>query len=192
MTAIILAGGKSSRMGHDKAFIEIEGVSLIRRQLALLRNLFKKIIIVTNEPQRYRFKGIKIVKDIIAGRGPLGGIHAGLRASDSFHNFVMACDMPNLNSGLIRYVIQEKDNFDVVVPYVKRRYESLFAIYSKNCIMPIYNALISKDLKIRNFFKAVKVRIIEATEIRKFGNPDILFANINTPSDYDKALYSLG
>lgn len=96
--------------------------------------------------------------------------------------------MPNLDLKLIKYMIRKKDSFDVVVPYIKKGYETLFAIYSKNCIIPISKAISSRDLKIRNFFKKVKVREIKMGEVKKFGDPDILFANINTPLDYTKIL----
>ena len=192
MTAIILAGGKSSRMGFDKAFIEIEGVPLIKRQLRLLGRVFKRVIIVTNSPRKYRLRTVKVIQDIIPGQGPLGGIYAGLIASSSFYNFVAACDMPFLNEALIRHMIKERDSFDVVVPRLKKGYESLFAIYSKNCIMPIHKTIASKNLRIRDFFKKVKVKEIKEAEVRRFGKPDILFMNINTPLENgDASIFSV-
>lgn len=186
MNAIILSGGKSSRFGSDKAFIKLKGAPLIKRQIKLLKSIFKRIIVVTNNPKDYKFRGIKVVKDIISGCGPLSGIHAGLVASDSLYNFVVACDMPNLNLKLIKYMMRKTNAFDVVVPHLAKGYETLFAIYSKNCIIPIYKTLSLRDFRIRNFFKKVKVKEIRRKEVKRFGNPDILFANINTPLDYTK------
>ena len=183
MNAIILAGGKSSRMGFDKAFIKLKGRPLIERQIKVLKSIFQKIIIVTNKPNDYKFKRVKAVKDIMAGRGALSGIYTGLIASDSFYNFVIACDMPNLNLKLIKYMLRQKGAFDVVVPHIKKGYETLFAIYSKDCIMPIYKTIISENLRIRNFFKKVNVREIKEDDVKRFGSPNILFMNINTPSD---------
>ncbi|MEW6009099.1 MAG: molybdenum cofactor guanylyltransferase [Candidatus Omnitrophota bacterium] len=183
MTAIILAGGKSSRFGSDKAFIKIYGKPLIERQVKILKNIFKKIIIVTNNPGNYKFKKVKVVKDIIAGCGPLSGIHAGLVLSDSFYNFVVSCDMPNLSLDLIRYLISIKDGFDVVVPKLKNGFETLFAIYSKNCILPIYELLRGDNLRVTNFFDKVKLKKVNQEKIIKFGDTNILFMNINTRAD---------
>jgi molybdopterin-guanine dinucleotide biosynthesis protein A len=183
MTGIILAGGGSSRFGSDKAFIEIKGLPLIKRQIKFLKKIFKKIIIITNNPKKYHFRGIRIFQDIIPEKGPLGGIYSGLMNSDTLYNFVVACDMPNLNLKLIRYMIRQKNNFDVVVPRIKKGFEPLFAVYSKNCIRPLYETLNSRNLRIRNFFKKIMVRVINEDEILKFGNPDILFMNINTKID---------
>ena len=184
MTAIILAGGKSSRFGQDKAFIRIKGKPLIKRQLKFLKRIFKRIIIVSNRPDKYKFKGIKVVRDIIPHRGPLGGIYSGLMASSSFYNFTLACDMPFINVRLIKYMIGLKDGYDVVVPRLKKGYETLFAIYSKNCIKPIENRLLKQNFKIRSFFTDVKVRTITQKEIAQFDKEGLCFININTPKDY--------
>lgn len=209
MTAIILAGGKSSRFGSNKAFIEIRGIPLIERELKLLKKVFNKIIIVTNQPHKsrsfykmlyslnkkgrdkYRIRNVKIIQDIIKDCGPLGGIYSGLEESDSFYNFVVSCDVPFLNLDLIRYMVRLKDGFDIVIPKLKKGFETLFAIYSKNCIAAIYKILSkarkpglnSDALKVTNFFNKVKLRKLNEKEISRFGDPDILFMNINTPED---------
>lgn len=183
MNAIILAGGQSSRFGSDKAFIEIDGVPLIKRQIQFLKDIFKKIIIVTNKPQDYKFEDVELVQDIIKNRGPLAGIYSGLMASDTFYNFFIPCDMPFLNSGLINYMFGLKEGFDAVVPKLKKGYETLFAIYSKNCLEPIYKILNTDNLRIVNFFAQVKLREVSEEEVLVFGDPDILFMNINTKDD---------
>ncbi len=186
MTAIILAGGKSSRMGFDKAFIKIEGVPLIKRQISLLKRIFKKIIIVTNYPRKYRFKDIQVVTDIIKNRGPLSGIHAGLKASGSFHNFVIACDMPFLNKRLIRYMIRHKNNYDLLVPKIGGRYHPLFGVYSKNCIPVIEDLLRQDKRKVSGIFPKVKSGFISERQIQKFDKDLFSLANINTKQDLAK------
>jgi molybdopterin-guanine dinucleotide biosynthesis protein A len=188
MTAIILAGGKSRRMGNrDKAFIEIEREPLIRRQLRLLKKYFKKIIIVANDVDKYKgFNGVKVVPDVVAGQGPLGGILSGLLASGERYNFVVACDMPFINLPLIKYMQMEKAGYDVVVPMLNNRYEPLFGIYSKSCSKSIKPLLDKKILKISRFFSEVKVRKISRKEISKFGRPEEIFMNINTPIDLSR------
>lgn len=186
MTAIILAGGKSSRFGKDKAFITIKGASLIKKQIKLLKKIFKRVIIVTNNPDKYKFKGVKVIRDVIPGLGPLSGIHSGLLASATNYNFVVGCDMPFLSPGLIKYMISKAKGFDIVVPKLKKGYETLFAVYSKNCIAPISSILSKDNFKVRQLFKKVKVKEIREREIKKFGSPETIFFNINTLQDLCK------
>src|SRR3989338_10174791 len=161
MTAIILAGGESSRMGTDKAFLKIGNQPLIKRQIELLRKIFKKIIIVTNSLPKYRgYKGIKIISDIIPHRGPLGGIYSGLLASSSTYNFVVACDMPFINESLIRYMIKNKDDYDVLIPKIDKKFHPLFGIYSKDCLPIIEKRIKQQRLKVSSIFSKVKTNFI--------------------------------
>lgn len=203
MTTIILAGGKSIRMGFDKAFTDLGGVTLIEKQIKLLRSFFKNIIVVTNTPEKY--KGIAssarlsakprtcgktrndmIIKDIIPGCGPLSGIYSGLKASESLHNFVVACDMPFIDTRVIEYMCKKAAGYDVVIPRTNNKYEPLFCIYSKNCLKPIQQLIEKKIFKIISFFPEVKVKIITGLEIRRFSRPEKIFMNINTPRDIGK------
>lgn len=186
MTAIILAGGQSSRMGLDKAFIKFKGLSLIGRQLKLLRSIFEKIIIVTNNPGKYKFKAIKVVKDIIPGCGPLSGIHAGLTASDSFYNFVIACDMPFVNTQLVQYMLNNANGYDIVVPRVDKKLHPLFGIYSKNLITNIEGLLKQDSLKVSHIFTKAKTRFILKDEIEKFDQGLLTLVNINTQGDWQR------
>jgi molybdopterin-guanine dinucleotide biosynthesis protein A len=184
MTIIILAGGKSIRMGRDKAFLKIDKIPLIKRQVRLLKRHFKKIFIVTNSPRKYRrLKGIKVVSDIAAGQGPIGGILSGLSASRDHYNFVVACDMPFISPDLIKYMRRNSSGYDVVVPRIGKRYEPLFCIYSKNCIGRIKAFVGKKILKISRFFPEVKVKEISHEEVARFGCPEKIFMNLNTPKD---------
>lgn len=183
MTAIILAGGKSSRMGFDKAFIKIKGIPIIKEQVRLLKTFFKKVIIVTNNPHKYKLRAVKVIRDIIPDKGPLGGVYSGLKASNSFYNFVVACDIPFINLKLIKYMISRRYGFDVVVPKTQKGYEALFAIYSKNCIQPIYTILNTDDLRIKGVFAKVRLKEITEQQLKNFGDPNTLFMNINTKDD---------
>lgn len=183
MNTIILAGGKASRFGSDKAFIKLRGTTLIKRQLRVLKSIFKKIIIVTNKPKDYKFKGVKVVKDIISGGGPLSGIHSGLVASDSFCNFVVACDMPFLNPVLIRYMIDNKNDYDIIFPKIKGKAHPLFGIYTKDCIPVIEEALSQNKLKVLSIFPKLKSCFISRQEVEKFDKDLLSLSNINTKSD---------
>lgn len=185
MTAIILAGGKSSRMGQDKALIKVDGMPLVKRQIILLKRIFKKIIIVANGSKKYRFRGVKMVTDIIPNQGPLGGIYTGLATSNSFYNFVLACDMPFINEALIRYMIKNRDNYDVLIPRIDGKFHPLFGIYSKNCI-PIMEKAVRKDkLNVSTIFPKVKTGFISRKEIKRFDKQLLSLVNINTKEDLE-------
>lgn len=184
VTGIILAGGKSSRMGEDKAFLPFPEKSLIEILIDKLSFIFKDLIIITNKLHLYEKYGIKTYCDILKERGPLGGIYTGLVSSEDMHNFIVACDMPFLNRDLIQYMLGEISDYDVVIPERNDRLHPLCAVYSKNCIKPIEKGLSKNNLKITDFLKYVKTRIINEKEIAQFDLDNSSFVNINTPKDY--------
>jgi len=189
LTGIILAGGKASRMGgRAKSFLKISKGTLISVQLGVLRKVFKKIIIVTNSPRRYRnLKGVGLVPDIIPDSGPLGGIYSGLLASKSFYNFVIACDMPFINPGLIKYMFKKAPGYDMVIPKIDGLYEPLFCIYSKDCILPISRMVEDGVFKIKGLLPLVKINKITKKEVLSYGSPARLFTNINTARELKKS-----
>jgi molybdenum cofactor guanylyltransferase len=188
MNAIILAGGKATRMnGKDKAFLSINQEPLIKRQLRLLKNIFKRIIIVSNNPKEYRnLKGVEVVTDVVEHLGPLGGIFSGLLASKDKHSFVIACDMPFINTELTRYMFKKSSGYDAVVPWVNNRYEPLFCIYSKNCIKFIRKLFDKKIFKLSELLAQVSIKRITQKEILRFDSPEKIFMNINTPQDLER------
>lgn len=190
MTAIVLAGGKATRMGgRNKAFLKVDGKPIIENLLDKFKGLFDDILIVANDPAPFnqlpisKGQNTKIVSDIIPEKGPLGGIYTGLVTSRAKFNFVIACDMPFIDIGLIRYMYEKSDGYDVVVPKVGDRYEPLFAIYSKRCAEHIKRLIDEGALKVRAFFPKVKVREILREEIVRFITPEKIFTNLNRPED---------
>jgi molybdopterin-guanine dinucleotide biosynthesis protein A len=187
MTGIILAGGKAARMGGiNKAFIEVGGERLIDRTLRVYRSLFEEIIISTNSPLEYLEFDARIVTDIHRGKGPLGGIHAGLLHATCEHAFVSACDMPCLSEEFIRYMMAKSTDHDLVVPVTANGFESLHAIYSRKCLPFIESQIESGELKVSHLFKKFKTREILGDEIRRFDPEGRLFANLNRPDDLKK------
>ena len=187
ISCIILAGGKSLRLGHDKVLEKVGNTSILELVLSRIDPLCKNIIIVTSKERTFsQFTSnpkIKVVSDIFPGKGSLGGIHAGLVESDTFYNLVIASDMPFLNVALLRYMIEVSDGFDFVLPRINNLYEPLHAIYSKNCIAPC-ESLLKQDRKvIIELFNHVKVGFIEAEEIDQFDPKRRSFFNINTKED---------
>ena len=185
---IILAGGKSRRIGGNKAFLKLGGRTFIEIIVDKLRLLFKQVIIVANTPGDYRHLQVQIVKDLIPGKGSLGGIYSGLFHSESHHNFVTACDMPFLNVEVIKYMQNTIEGYDVIIPKRQKGLEPLHAFYSRNCLRPIKKYIDSgTNLKILDFFSAVKVSLIVDTVLRPMDQEGMSFFNINTPADLESA-----
>ena len=186
MTGVILAGGKSKRMGTNKAFMEVNGQRMIDQIADILKDTFEEVILVTNSPTEYLHLDLRIVTDLIPDKGALGGIYTGLFYASSEHIFVTACDMPFLNKGFIDYMVSKAGNFDAVVPLSSDGIQPLHAIYSKRCIGHIEALFELDDLKITSFYPKVRVREISPQEILSFDPKSSLFFNINTPEDLEK------
>jgi molybdenum cofactor guanylyltransferase len=188
---IILAGGKSKRLGHDKVLETVGNTSLLEQVISRIDPLSKEIIIVTEKERTFTQLAnrpkIKVVSDIFPGRGSLGGIYTGLVKSDSFYNVVVAADMPFVNTSLLRYMIGICEGFDFVLPQVNCLFEPLHAIYSKNCIAPIESMFEEGKRVIIDIIKHVKVRYVEADDIDKFDPRHLSFFNINTQDELDMA-----
>lgn len=183
MTGVILAGGRSSRMGTTKALLEVGGRRLIEGVVEALRGLFSPVLIITNTPELYEYLGVKAVSDLLPGKAVLGGIYTGLRLASSEQAFFAACDMPFLNPALIAFLKEEAKGVDVVIPNAVGELHTLHAIYSKSCL-PFIEELIQADrLKVTGFLPHVKVKVIGEEVIRRF-DPDLLsLFNVNTPED---------
>ena len=188
---IVLAGGKSLRLGYDKVLETVGNKSLLQRVISCVSLLSSDIIIVTarEEPalQSIDYPKLKIVTDIYPGKGPSGGIYTGLATSTLFYNLVVASDMPFLNQTLLRYMIQLSTNFDIVVPRVGNLVEPLHAVYTKSCLAPIEQMIKQGKLSVNKLFSLVRVRYVEAEEIERFDPKHLSFFNINTEADLEKA-----
>ncbi|MBW1972962.1 MAG: molybdenum cofactor guanylyltransferase, partial [Deltaproteobacteria bacterium] len=188
---VILAGGKSKRIGINKAFIEIAGKPLISIIIDLFSKIFKEIIISSNQPELYTNFNLPVVTDLIPNSGSIGGIYTGLTRSSFDYTFFSACDMPFLNEKLIRFMLSKRNGFDVIIPKTEKGFEPTHAIYSKNCIKPIKKRLDQNILKIIDFLSEVKVKTISIKEIKKFDPTLSSFFNINTIKDLKIALKRL-
>jgi molybdopterin-guanine dinucleotide biosynthesis protein A len=191
ITGIVLAGGKSARIGANKPQLKIGKCHLIDRVLNTLSQFTSSILIVTTEDQiglaKSATPGARRVKDIYPGKGPLGGIYTGLMHAETSYSMVVACDMPFLNSGLIKYLIDGASNFAAVAPKIGWMIQPLHAIYSKSCL-PSIEALIREDqLQIIKLFNLVNTRYVTEKEIDQFDPDHLSFLNINTEGDLRKA-----
>ena len=186
--AIILGGGRSSRIGRDKGQLKLDGRSLFEIVSAELKTLFDRIIVVTNAPELFRdFRDFQIVTDEVPYQGPLGGILAGLSASPKEYNLVVAYDMPFLNPQLIELLFAEAASADVVIPRSEEGIEPLFAVYSKKCIPSIRRNLEDGKKRVISFFDDVQVKYIAKETVQEIDPGYLSFFNVNTVEDWERA-----
>ncbi|MGP8153774.1 MAG: molybdenum cofactor guanylyltransferase [Smithella sp.] len=185
ISGIILAGGKNSRMGVNKAFLEVDGIHLIEKTLNIYRQIFNEIIIVTNDPLAYvEFADAAIVTDIYKCMGPLGGLYTGLFYAKNSYAFVSACDMPFLNKDFIFYLINQTGKYDIVVPELPEGFQALHAVYSRNCLFAMKRMIdTAAELKITGFYKEVRILCITEEKIKPFEKDGRIFLNLNTPEE---------
>jgi len=185
ITGIILAGGKSSRFGSNKALAEFNGMPLIERVAGALGRIFEKLIIITNNPLEYSYLKIPLHEDLVKGLGPVGGIYTGLDALDDEWAFFCACDMPFINEGFVRYIAGVRDSFDAVVPKVGWKIEPLHALYSKKCLSAMKDLIYKKEYQTIKAFKNINVRFVEEEEIKIYDPQLKTFLNVNRQDELE-------
>ncbi|MEI6388786.1 MAG: molybdenum cofactor guanylyltransferase [Spirochaetota bacterium] len=186
ITGLILVGGKSRRMGVDKALLEIAGQPLIERVIELFSACFDRTLLAGDQGQRFAGYGLPIVSDLYPG-SPLGGIYTGLAAAGTEHVFVASCDLPFPSPAILHHLCSLKDGFDAVVPLAARGYEPLFALYSKRCLGPIKALLDSGDCCAYAYFPEIQARYVLPGELAELDREGLAFFNVNTPEDLERA-----
>jgi molybdopterin-guanine dinucleotide biosynthesis protein A len=191
MTSIVLAGGKSLRLGRSKCLETINGKSLIERVTERLKSVSRQILIVTSREQLdLPVTGeAEVVVDLYPDKGPLMGIYIGLLDAESSHSLVVACDMPFLNIELLRYMVELSPSFDAVVPRLgEGKVEPLHAVYSRSCLGSMKTLLEHNQLEVTRLLNKVRVRYVEQAECQRFDPKLLSFFNINYQSDLDRAI----
>jgi len=183
VAGFILLGGKSSRYGSNKAFVEIDGVRLVDRVAGIMQSIFQRVVLLTNTPEEYAYLQMPMVEDLVKGFGPMGGIYTGLMTLSDEAGFFVACDMPFLSESLIRHMVDLRADFDAVVPRMDWMLEPLHALYSKKCLHVIHEAIGQHQHQILKCFAEMRVRYLDEEELRLW-DPDLRsFFNINKPED---------
>lgn len=183
VSGVILAGGKSSRYGRNKAFVQYGGIALIERVTGVLSGLFEKLFLITNSPDEYAYLNIPMKRDIIKGLGPLGGIYTALQTIPTPYGFFVACDMPFLNPALISYMIDQREEYDVVAPKIDWKIEALHALYKRTCLPEVDRLIRHHQYQAIRFFDRVSVRYVGEEEVRGLDPSLRSFLNINCPED---------
>ena len=187
-SAVILAGGKSSRMGQPKALLLFEGEPVILHTVRQLQKQFPDIVVVAAPEQELPTLPVTVVRDEVAYQGPVGGILYGLRAAQHDICFVTSCDAPFLSLSLITYLLSLIVEYDVVVPYWQERLQPLHAVYRKS-VTPLLEAQLARnELRPIFLYKNVRTREVSAEEIRRLDPQGLSFRNMNSPEDYQEAL----
>jgi molybdopterin-guanine dinucleotide biosynthesis protein A len=188
MTGVVLAGGRNSRMGRDKASLPWQESDFLQVILQKLASVCDELIVVTNTARPEILPNVRYVADIIPQCGPLSGIHAGLVHASSDYAFVTACDMPYLSSAAVNHICAQSPGWDAVVPGSADFYEPLFACYAKSCIVPIETLLQNNNRKTQALFPLVRCKHVPLDEMKCFDPQLRLLRNINSPADYQAAL----
>ncbi len=178
LTGIILAGGKSSRMGEDKGLMLFEGKPMIQYIIEVVKPLVKSIVIIANDKEYEQF-GYPIYEDLIKGKKPLAGIYTGLKHSTTTKNLVMSCDVPYVNEEVLKLLI-ENCNVDVVIPLKGDRTHQLIGVYDKKCIDIFKMELENDQRKIKMAIEKLNCKTIDANHIN-----DKIFNNINSKNDIE-------
>ena len=187
LTVAVQAGGRSSRMGSDKALLRLDGIPLIERLLQRVSGLGEEILITTNRPQDYQYLGLRMASDPEPGAGALHGLRTALEAARGQTVLVLACDMPFVSRPLLEHMLQLAEAADLVVPRRGGEYEPLHAVYSKGCLPALEAALQQGEHRMISFFPSLNLHTVEQEEIDRLDPEGLSFFNVNTPEDLRKA-----
>ncbi|OGO16987.1 MAG: hypothetical protein A2Z02_06510 [Chloroflexi bacterium RBG_16_48_7] len=191
ITGIIIAGGSGTRFGKNKALIVINNKTLIELVIEKLNKVVDEVVVVTSAGQYENIActGIKdkIILDIIPGKAAMGGVYTGLVSSNSFYSLVVACDMPLLNTDLLKHMVSVAPGNDAVIPRIENYTEPLHALYSKGCIPQIKKLIEDGELSMQILLKRINAKYIDRTEIEKYDPEHLSMFNINTVEDMDRA-----
>ena len=194
ITGIILAGGKSKRMGLNKSFLKVGEVTMIERTTELMKSLFDRVILITNTPDEYKFLGIEMFEDIYKNVGPLAGIHSGLSHSNTDKNFIISCDMPFVDEGVIEFIINYKTNKSITITKADGFVQQLCGLYSKQDLQEIVEIIDDDKFEINNSQKCgckvlqlVQKLDAEIIDIANEydGYEEGMFLNMNKPEDFE-------
>ncbi|MBZ5628499.1 MAG: molybdenum cofactor guanylyltransferase [Acidobacteriia bacterium] len=190
--AFVIAGGQSSRMGRDKAFLELDGRTLLERALALARSVSEDVKIVGRRDKFAAYGAV--IEDVYPGQGPLAGIHAALISSSAELNLMLGVDTPFLDARFVQYLIEqaEASKTTVTVPVAAAQPQPLCAVYRREFAAVAEEALRQRRNNIVPLFAKVTTREIGDSELRQMAFDPIMFENLNTPEEWDEARKRVG
>ncbi|WP_017730921.1 molybdenum cofactor guanylyltransferase [Nafulsella turpanensis] len=184
ITAFVLAGGQSSRMGQDKGLLMLGKKRMVDYVIEALEPCVREVILIANDPA-YMELGYQVLEDEEKGQGPLGGICTALKHSPSPYNFMVSCDMPFISREAVRYLMEKAGDADVTLPLTEGRIQPLCGIYAKSCLASMEAALKAGRLQLRSLMKEFDCQMLPMEE----SGLDFryLFKNVNTPEEFEEA-----
>ena len=187
-SAVVLVGGKSSRMGRPKALLPFDGEPLIVHVVRALKKMFAETVVVAAPDQELPILPAILARDEVAYQGPVSGIYHGLKAATKEVCFVTSCDAPFLNLQLISQLLAQISDCDVVVPYWQQRFQPLHAVYRTSVLPLLKDQLERGELRPISLYDKVRTRKIPEQEIRRLDSEGLSLLNMNSPAEYDAAL----
>ena len=190
LSVVIQAGGQSTRMGEDKALKPFLGRPLIQRVIERLTPIADEILVTTNRPDDYAFLNLRLIPDLVAGRGALGGLYTALASAHGDMVAVVACDMPFASPSLIQAAVRLllEEDVDVVIAKTDEGYEPFHAVYRRaTCVPAIQSAIEADKWKVIAWFPSVKVRELSSDELKRLDPSGLAFSNVNSPEEFAEA-----
>ncbi len=190
LTVVIQAGGRSSRMGQDKALVNLGGKPLIEHLIESVDSIADDIVIITNNKPAFMHYGLRLVSDKNPGAGALPGLQTALQASSGTHMLLVACDMPFASRPLLEFQVEQAivKHADVVVPRWDHHLQTMHAVYRRDtCLAAVTDALATESKRMISFYPDVLVHILEPEDISEFTTTGRPFFNVNTPADLAEA-----
>ncbi len=190
ITGVILVGGKSRRMGRDKALMKVGGKTLFERVLEVFQYNFCQILLAGDRGERFAEYGLPIHADIYPGSS-MGGLYTGLSKATTDAVFVASCDLPFASSALMKHLCALAGSCDAVVPKTEHGCEPLFAVYAKSCLEPMQAMLEDGSYSILDLYPKIDVRFVDEEELRTADAAENVFLNLNTPAEYQAVMERL-
>ena len=188
LSVVIQAGGRSSRMGQDKAFVKLAGKAIIEHVLERVSGLGSETLITTNDPKRYARLGLRTVPDSIPGAGALQGLRTALASAGHEHVLLVACDMPFIQRPLLDHILSQANKGDVIVPFPGGRHEPLLALYQREvCLHAVDQVLRAGERRMISFYPLVHVVEIDDARLDELDPARLSFFNVNSPDDVRRA-----
>lgn len=186
-TVAVQAGGRSKRMGQDKALLPLGGRPLIEHVLRQVEGLAGEVLITTNRPADFEYLGVPLVSDRLPGAGALHGLLTALEAASGRQVLVVGCDMPFLSRPLLKHMLEMDPGGRVVIPRRNGEFEPLHAVYPRACREAVISSLDAGESRMISFLPSVDCLIVEQEVLDRFDPEGRSFFNVNTPADLARA-----
>ena len=189
VTGVLLAGGKSRRMGEDKRYLVVGEQTLLERGLAVLRSIFQEVLVVIAQDSPPLDVDARVVRDLVPDCGSLGGLYTGLTQATTPYIFVVACDMPFLDQAVIAQFTSRRATADIVMAKLAARLHPMHALYGKGCLTAMEQMILARQLKVQEMVShaSLRVRYVTEADLLTIDPSWRSFHNVNTPADLEAA-----